>query len=59
MGLKRRAFALAVLREPQGGILVMSSDKEAYHIINDYAPEDLHLLSTRPFGHLPYLCNVS
>jgi histidinol dehydrogenase len=48
----RQGFAQTVLNGRFGGIILAPTLAEAYAFINDYAPEHLQILSTRPFEHL-------
>jgi histidinol dehydrogenase len=59
MSARRRGFAMSVLGGPHGGVLVTANVAEAYAFVNDYAPEHLQILSTRPFDHLSYIRNAS
>jgi histidinol dehydrogenase len=56
---ERVAFAKAVLTGPRGGIVLTPSIEEAYHFVNDYAPEHLEILSTEPFVHLGAITNAA
>lgn len=55
----RRGFSQAVLTGRAGGIVLAPSLAEAYDFINDYAPEHLEILSTRPFEHLGELTEAA
>lgn len=50
----RSAFASAVLGGDHGGILVAAAAAKASAFINDYPPEHLRILSTRPFDPLTH-----
>ena len=56
---QRRQFCQTVLTGRSGGIILAPSLAEAYRFINDYAPEHLEILSTRPFEHLGELTEAA
>lgn len=49
---QRAEFSRAVLTGRAGGIILAGSMEEACAFVNDYAPEHLEILSTRPFEYL-------
>ena len=49
---QRVGFSQSVLGGRSGGILLTDSLQASYDFINDYAPEHLEILSTKPFEHL-------
>jgi len=53
MSPERAAFAEAVLKGPQGGILLCPDAESAIAFVNDYAPEHLQILSLDPKAWLP------
>ena len=59
MGPQRVEFSEAVLNGPRGGIVLAPSIEEAYHFVNDYAPEHLEILSAEPFRHLGHITNAA
>jgi histidinol dehydrogenase len=56
---QRRGFSQTVLTGRFGGIILAPSLAGAYDFINDYAPEHLEILSTRPFEHLGELTEAA
>lgn len=56
---QRRGFSQTVLTGRFGGIILAPSLAAAYGFINDYAPEHLEILSTRPFEHLGELTEAA
>ncbi len=56
---QRRGFSQTVLTGRFGGIILAPSLAAAYDFINDYAPEHLEILSTRPFEHLGELTEAA
>lgn len=58
MGPERAQFAQAVLKGPQGGILLCPDARSAIAFVNDYAPEHLQILSTDPKAWLPSFKNA-
>ena len=48
----RRAYARTVLTGSAGGIILAESMTEACTFVNEYAPEHLEILSTKPFDYL-------
>lgn len=56
---QRQSFSQTVLTGRSGGIILAPSLAEAYAFINDYAPEHLEILSTRPFEHLGELTEAA
>ena len=56
---QRRCFSQTVLTGRFGGIILAPSLAGAYDFINDYAPEHLEILSTRPFEHLGELTEAA
>ncbi|MDD9910735.1 MAG: histidinol dehydrogenase [Ahrensia sp.] len=59
MSDERASYSRTVLSGTSGGIVLCSSEHEAYAFINDYAPEHLQILGTRPRSHLPHIRNAS
>lgn len=59
MSSKRAEFSATVLGGSSGGIVIASSQQEAYDFVNDYAPEHLQILSKQPFDHLSEIRNAS
>lgn len=59
MSVQRRGFSQTVLTGRFGGIILAPSLAEAYGFINDYAPEHLEILSTRPFEHVGALTEAA
>lgn len=49
---QRVEFSRAVLTGPSGGIIRAASMADACAFVNEYAPEHLEILSTRPFEYL-------
>ncbi|SLN15060.1 Histidinol dehydrogenase [Roseisalinus antarcticus] len=49
---QRAEFSKAVLTGRSGGILIAESMADACAFVNEYAPEHLEILSTRPFDYL-------
>ena len=56
---QRQGFSQTVLTGRFGGIILAPSLAAAYDFINDYAPEHLEILSTRPFEHLGELTEAA
>ncbi|WP_119392431.1 histidinol dehydrogenase [Taklimakanibacter lacteus] len=52
MSPERVAYAEAVLKGPQGGIMLCPDAKSAIAFINDYAPEHLQIMSREPMAWL-------
>ena len=52
MDEKRAEFSRAVLTGKSGGIVLADSMAEACAFVNEYAPEHLEILSTKPFEYL-------
>lgn len=52
MSAERAAFARAVLKGPQGGIMLCPDAESAVAFINDYAPEHLQIMSREPMAWL-------
>lgn len=52
MSAERAAFAEAVLKGPQGGIMLCPDADSAVAFINDYAPEHLQIMSREPLSWL-------
>jgi len=52
MSAERVGFAEAVLKGPQGGIMLCPDDESAIAFINDYAPEHLQIMSREPMAWL-------
>jgi len=52
MSAERAGFAQAVLKGPQGGIMLCPDAKSAIAFINDYAPEHLQIMSREPLSWL-------
>lgn len=49
---QRVGFSQTVLAGPSGGIILAQSMADACAFVNEYAPEHLEILSTRPFEYL-------
>lgn len=49
---QRADFTRKVLGGPSGGIVLARDMADAIAFVNEYAPEHLEILSTRPFDHL-------
>lgn len=49
---QRADFSRTVLTGRSGGIILAESMEDACNFVNDYAPEHLEILSTRPFEYL-------
>lgn len=49
---QRAEFSQKVLSGPSGGIVVANDMDDACAFVNEYAPEHLEILSTRPFEYL-------
>jgi len=58
MSLERAGFAEAVLKGPQGGILLCPDAESAIAFVNDYAPEHLQILSLDPKAWLASFKNA-
>ncbi len=58
MSTERAAYATAVLKGPQGGIMLCPDAESAVAFINDYAPEHLQILSREPLAWLPSFKNA-
>jgi histidinol dehydrogenase len=58
MSPERAGFAEAVLRGPQGGILLCPDAESAIAFVNDYAPEHLQILSLDPKAWLTSFKNA-
>lgn len=58
MSPERAAFAEAVLKGPQGGILLCPDAESAIAFVNDYAPEHLQILSLDPKAWLASFKNA-
>ncbi len=56
----RQAFCRTVFEAPEGtgGIVLVSSMREAVHFVNEYAPEHLEVQVREPFALLPELKNA-
>lgn len=52
MDPKRVEYSQKVLGGPSGGILLAESMSDAIAFVNEYAPEHLEILSTKPFDYL-------
>jgi histidinol dehydrogenase len=52
MSAERARFAEAVLKGPQGGIMLCPDAESAAAFINDYAPEHLQIMSREPMSWL-------
>ena len=52
MDARRVEFSAKVLGGPSGGIVLAESMADAVAFVNEYAPEHLEILSTRPFEYL-------
>jgi histidinol dehydrogenase len=52
-------YSSTVLSGQRGGVVLASSQQEAYDFINDYAPEHCQILSKNPYEHLAYIRNAS
>ncbi len=52
MSAERVAFAQAVLKGPQGGIMLCPDADSAVAFVNDYAPEHLQIMSREPLAWL-------
>lgn len=59
MSAERAGYSAAVLGGDSGGIVLCQTEADAYAFINDYAPEHLQILGTRPRSHLPHIRNAS
>lgn len=58
MSLERAGFAEAVLKGPQGGILLCPDAESAIAFVDDYAPEHLQILSLDPKAWLASFKNA-
>lgn len=52
-------YSSTVLSGQRGGVVLASSQQEAYDFINDYAPEHCQVLSKNPYEHLAHIRNAS
>lgn len=52
MDTRRVEFSAKVLGGPSGGIVLAESMADAVAFVNEYAPEHLEILSTKPFEYL-------
>ena len=59
MSKERVGYSSAVLNSTNGGIVLCSSEEEAYRFINDYAPEHLQIISKSPHRHVDHIRNAS
>lgn len=59
MSALRTGFSRTVLGGRSGGIVLVETPKEAYSFINDYAPEHLQVISTKPLEHLSHIRNAA
>ncbi len=59
MSDERVGYSSAVLNSTSGGIVLCSTEQEAYDFINDYAPEHLQILSKDPHRHPEHIRNAS
>lgn len=58
MGEQRVGYSSTVLGGAKGGIVLTSTSEEAYAFINDYAPEHLQVISSKPLEHLNHIRNA-
>ncbi len=56
---QRVEFSQAVLSGASGGILVAESMEDACAFVNEYAPEHLEIMSTKPFDYLGDITEAS
>lgn len=59
MDRKRVEFSQQVLGGPAGGIVLADSMADAIAFVNEYAPEHLEILSTKPFDYLGEITEAS
>jgi histidinol dehydrogenase len=56
---QRAGFSQSVLTGVAGGIIIAESMGDACAFVNEYAPEHLEILSTRPFEYLGEITNAA
>lgn len=59
MDPKRAEFSQKVLSGPSGGIILAENLDDAIAFVNEYAPEHLEILSTKPFDYLGEITEAS